>query len=72
MPLFSEPSSSLFDGENQNNGGAHMLNHFIALDSRESEEKMYRKLKQLLSPFVLRRKKSDVLSQLLPPKVRKK
>lgn len=67
MPLFSQKSNN--DDGKENNGGEHMLEHFVSMDKDASEEHAYRKLKQLLSPFVLRRKKSDVLSQLLPPKV---
>lgn len=39
--------------------------------SAEDNRNAYRKLKQLLGPFVLRRRKSDVLKQLIPPKTKR-
>jgi hypothetical protein len=52
-----------------------MLQHFVSLESSnvstgdDANEAAYRNLKQLFAPFVLRRKKIDVLSQIMPPKV---
>ena len=49
-----------------------MLEHFVHLEAAKGgDAAAYRKLKQLFAPFVLRRKKSDVLSQIMPPKTRK-
>mmetsp|Transcript_64570 Transcript_64570/g.76451 ORF Transcript_64570/g.76451 Transcript_64570/m.76451 type:complete len:634 (-) Transcript_64570:75-1976(-) len=56
----------LFGGED-NDGGEEMIQHFV----EDGLDEGYQKLKQLLGPFVLRRRKVDVLHQLLPPKVRK-
>lgn len=73
MPLFSQASS--FDEDDKNDGGARMLEYFVRLEAVDkkknsivSQEEAYRKLKQLLAPFVLRRCKHEVLSQWLPPK----
>ena len=75
MPLFTRESPGYDEGQT-NDGGARMLEHFVRLErsddnkeSRVSEDDVYRKLKQLLAPFVLRRKKDEVLAQLIPPKV---
>ena len=80
MPLFSRNSSGFDSEETKNDGGAHMLQHFVLLEQSKNgqtgktagvcDEDAYLKLKQLLAPFVLRRRKSDVLSQIMPPKVR--
>lgn len=49
-----------------------MLQHFVSMQKGDDDHAAaYAKLKQLFSPFVLRRRKADVLSQILPPKVRK-
>ena len=64
MPLFKQKQSS----DEEDDGGLKMLDHFVTL-SGENESDAYAKLKQLLAPFILRRRKVDVLSQLLPPKV---
>jgi len=71
MPLFSKGSDSL-DEEGVDNVGDRMLQHFVDAEMAKSgdEESAYRKLKQLFAPFVLRRKKNDVIAQLLPPKER--
>ena len=47
-----------------------MLEHFVSMEGGADSAEAYRKLKQLFAPFVLRRKKEDVL-QLLPPKNRR-
>lgn len=71
MPLFSRDSGEdSFDKSSENDGGESMLQHFVQQEGC-SDEVAYRKLKQLFAPFVLRRKKEDVLSQILPPKERK-
>lgn len=76
MPLFTREVSR-FDNESSNDGGARMLEHFVRLESVEknteaiNQDEVYKKLKQLLAPFVLRRLKEEVLSQWLPPKMRK-
>jgi SWI/SNF-related matrix-associated actin-dependent regulator 1 of chromatin subfamily A len=69
MPLFSRGRGSM-DGED--NVGDRMLQYFVDEKGRNSgdEQMAYKKLKQLFAPFVLRRKKIDVISQLLPPKER--
>lgn len=78
MPLFSKGSSAtnqFDDGDgssNNNNNNNRMLQHFVDAEMEQSgdEQSAYRKLKQLFAPFVLRRKKEDVIAQLLPPKER--
>jgi len=47
-----------------------MIQHFVSMQSGD-DQAAYKKLKQLFSPFVLRRRKEDVLGQILPPKERK-
>lgn len=83
MPLFSQPRSGgddFDDEDNGNDGGAHMLDYFVTLESADTKRQLngvienpsehaYQKLKQLFAPFVLRRRKVDVLGQLIPPKV---
>ncbi len=73
MPLFSRKASDSFDDEKQNDGGESMLEHFVSIKGGKSgsDEVAYDKLKQLFSPFVLRRRKVDVLSQVMPPKKQK-
>lgn len=76
MPLFDSKtkSSKGFDSDDEKggDGGERMLEHFVHLEAAEGgDAAAYRKLKQLFAPFVLRRKKSDVLSQIMPPKTRK-
>lgn len=68
MPLFRKSNS--FDDDDGHDGGESMLQHFISVkvDPGSSEEDAYRKLKQLFAPFVLRRRKQDVLDQVMPPK----
>jgi len=75
MPLFSKGSKSLDhddgDGDNGTTSvGDRMLQHFVDAEQQKSgdEQVAYAKLKQLFAPFVLRRKKADVIAQLLPPK----
>lgn len=70
MPLFSRGRDSLEEGSE--NGGDRMLQHFVdeKMEQNGNEETAYKKLKHLFAPFVLRRKKADVISQLLPPKER--
>lgn len=71
MPLFSRRGSS-FDEANRNDGGESMLQHFVSLEGGSvTNEGAYLKLKQLFAPFVLRRRKQDVLSQVMPPKTQK-
>lgn len=78
MPLFSRSKGGNkfdCDEESKNDGGASMLQHFVSLESSNIEteddanEAAYGNLKQLLAPFVLRRRKIDVLNQIMPPKV---
>ena len=47
-----------------------MLEHFVTV-ADGSTEVAYTKLKALMAPFVLRRKKVDALHQMLPPKTSK-
>ena len=72
----------LFNDE-KSDGGAVLLEQIAAAEDsfkalrkdakteslKMEEERVYHKLKQMLAPFVLRRRKADVLSQALPPKV---
>eukprot|EP00934_Nitzschia_sp_Nitz4_P007849 Nitzschia sp. Nitz4//scaffold2_size372955//31330//34835//NITZ4_000361-RA/size372955-augustus-gene-0.353-mRNA-1//1//CDS//3329546590//7839//frame0 len=71
MPLFSKGTDSM-DEESSGNKGERMLQHFVdAEKEQDGDEKVaYQKLKHLFAPFVLRRKKEDVIMQLLPPKER--
>lgn len=67
MRLFSRKTQEF--GDEGNDGGARMLQHFVSLDNRGNDDaEAYRKLKELFAPFVLRRRKQDVLSQIMPPK----
>jgi SWI/SNF-related matrix-associated actin-dependent regulator 1 of chromatin subfamily A len=77
MPLFDRKTKSSKrkrgydnDSDDDNDGGERMLEYFVQLEGGSDDAKAYRKLKQLFAPFVLRRKKEDVLSQILPPKTR--
>jgi SWI/SNF-related matrix-associated actin-dependent regulator 1 of chromatin subfamily A len=72
MPLFSRKSAN-FEEDDHNDGGESMLGHFVSLQGGKGDasKTVYKKLKQLFAPFVLRRSKDDVLSQILPPKERK-
>ena len=72
MPLFSRKSTSLDDDDDKENYTEQMLRYFVdeTLEDEDDHERAYAKLKQLFAPFVLRRKKEEVLSQLLPPKER--
>ena len=72
MPLFSRKSQEFGMGDEGNDGGARMLQHFVSMDNKsENDPDTYRKIKELFAPFVLRRRKDDVLSQVIPPKTRK-
>lgn len=74
MPLFSRKSQGFASDEDANDGGSRMLQHFVELDKKEGDKndaQAYKKLKELFAPFVLRRRKQDVLSQIMPPKTRK-
>lgn len=81
MPLFDSKTKSSKrkrgydnDSDDDNDGGERMLEYFVHLEGgtgADADAKAYRKLKQLFAPFVLRRKKEDVLGQILPPKTRK-
>ena len=69
MPLFSEAGSPF---EETDNYTEQMLKHFVDETAEHGDEQTaYKKLKQLFAPFVLRRRKADVISQLLPKKERK-
>lgn len=79
MPLFDRKTKSSkrkrgYDGDedDDNDGGERMLEYFVHLEGGAAgdDAEAYRKLKQLFAPFVLRRKKEDVLGQILPPKTR--
>jgi len=75
MPLFSRRSSGGYDDEDETNDSSErMLKHFVSIENGRngsSSEASFYKIKQLFAPFVLRRKKEDVLSQILPPKERR-
>mmetsp|Transcript_27842 Transcript_27842/g.31267 ORF Transcript_27842/g.31267 Transcript_27842/m.31267 type:complete len:1081 (-) Transcript_27842:1872-5114(-) len=69
MPLFSSAGAAF---DEQDNYIEQMLKHFVDDKVEDGDEQVaYRKLKQLFAPFVLRRKKEDVIAQLLPKKERK-
>jgi SWI/SNF-related matrix-associated actin-dependent regulator of chromatin subfamily A containing DEAD/H box 1 len=70
MPLFSRKSADNFDDSQGHDGGESMLQYFVSIEKGATgdDQVAYKKLKQLFSPFVLRRRKQDVLSQILPPK----
>jgi len=70
MPLFSRKSTDSFDDERHNDGGGSMLEHFVKIEGgvASNDAAAYEKLKQLFAPFVLRRRKKEVLSQVIPPK----
>ncbi len=78
MPLFDRKSKKRrgHDDDDDDDGGERMLEYFVQIESsskgggNDGDAKAYRKLKQLFAPFVLRRKKADVLSQIIPPKKR--
>lgn len=74
MPLFGRDESFLDeDGSGAAAVGERMLQHFVEhekIEEHGDEQMAYKKLKHLFAPFVLRRKKSDVIAQLLPPKER--
>ena len=68
MPLFSKAGSPFEDTENYTE---QMLKHFVDEKADHGDEQTaYKKLKQLFAPFVLRRRKADVIAQLLPKKKR--
>ena len=71
MPLFSKQASAFEDAEND--GGARMLEYFVSLQGGKGADPRdgYKKLKQLLAPFCLRRRKDECLSQIIPKKTRK-
>jgi SWI/SNF-related matrix-associated actin-dependent regulator of chromatin subfamily A containing DEAD/H box 1 len=75
MPLFSRSGSSRDDRDDNDKDTytVQMLKHFVDQKSAMGDDhrNAYAKLKQLFAPFVLRRKKDEVLGQLLPPKDRK-
>ena len=77
MPLFDGKVSKRKkgyddDSDDDNDGGERMLEYFVHLEGASTDDATaYRKLKQLFAPFVLRRKKEDVLGQILPPKNRR-
>ena len=77
MPLFSKRAAAFEDAEND--GGAAMLEYFVSVqegeksksnDGRGGDAQAYRKLKQLLAPFCLRRRKEECLKQIMPEKTR--
>jgi len=72
MPLFSKGSESFEDDDEGTSVGDRMLQHFVDAEQEKSgdERVAYAKLKQLFAPFVLRRKKDDVIAQLLPSKTK--
>ena len=65
-----------FSDDGGRDRATEMLRHFVSLEGASKggvvdDALAYRKLKQLFAPFVLRRRKIDVLSQIMPPKERK-
>jgi len=77
MPFFKQPKSKGWsDEQGGNDGGARILNYFVELSKvqsgeEEGKKKAYAKLKNLMAPFVLRRKKEIALKQMLPSKTSK-
>ena len=74
MPLFEGKKKASkkrrgHDDDDDDDGGERMLEYFVQLEggSGNDDDRAYRKLKQLFAPFVLRRKKDTVLSQIMPP-----
>jgi SNF2 family DNA or RNA helicase len=77
MPIFAEAGSSSGWDDNDSKD-SRMIEYFRRLESTSKGSKsksentpMIKQLKQLLAPFILRRKKDDVMNQMLPPKMRK-
>jgi SWI/SNF-related matrix-associated actin-dependent regulator of chromatin subfamily A containing DEAD/H box 1 len=72
MPLFSRGASKHWEEDSANVSiGDRMLQHFVdEKKGSEGDAYAYKKLKHLFAPFVLRRKKDDVLRQLIPTKER--
>lgn len=69
MPLFSRGGGGSSFDDSSDSVGDRMLQHFVDDNTVHGDEEMaYKKLKHLFAPFVLRRKKADVIAQLLPPK----
>ncbi|GMI00115.1 hypothetical protein TrVE_jg570 [Triparma verrucosa] len=75
MPFFKKPKGGGWDDEKEvsNDGGARMLSYFVELSKGGGDAKKdaYEKLKNLMAPFVLRRKKEVALKQMLPSKTSK-
>ena len=75
--LFKKKYNTYEEKEHED-GGAGMLTHFVQDmkknqrgdrgDNVTTDEDCYRKLKTLMAPFILRRKKAKVLAQILPAK----
>jgi SWI/SNF-related matrix-associated actin-dependent regulator of chromatin subfamily A containing DEAD/H box 1 len=70
-------AKGMLDSDDDAGGGddaaaAAMLRHFVSVEGQKgvSDAAAYGRLKQLLAPFVLRRRKVDVLHQILPAKTR--
>jgi SWI/SNF-related matrix-associated actin-dependent regulator of chromatin subfamily A containing DEAD/H box 1 len=61
MPFFKKPKGGGWDDEKEvgNDGGARMLSYFVELSKggEDAKKDAYEKLKNLMAPFVLRRKK---------------
>mmetsp|Transcript_14357 Transcript_14357/g.16695 ORF Transcript_14357/g.16695 Transcript_14357/m.16695 type:complete len:1184 (-) Transcript_14357:410-3961(-) len=87
MPLFTNEASGFDENDSNDGGARmleHFVRMELLKDTGKTgtkktvthekavtQEQAYAKLKQLLAPFILRRCKSDVIRQWLPPKVRK-
>ena len=75
MPIFADAGSSSSPDElDETNKDCRMIEYFRSLEkgakSKSDSAPMIRQLKQILAPFILRRKKEDVMSQLIPAKTR--
>jgi SWI/SNF-related matrix-associated actin-dependent regulator 1 of chromatin subfamily A len=78
MPVFADAGSRGSAESDDNSKDCAMIEYFRSLESNAKGGKsntdstsMIQQLKQLLAPFILRRKKDDVMSQLIPPKTKK-
>ena len=73
MPIFAELQSASNNHDDPASCAERMLQHLVQEDTTTTttdERTAYEKLKQLFAPFVLRRRKEQVLHQIMPPKER--
>jgi len=77
MPIFADTGSRASFERDDDSKTSALIEYFKSFESKAKVGKdnpentsMIQQLKQLLAPFILRRKKEDVMSQLIPPKTR--